>query len=97
MYKELETRYHVARKEHTCIATEWLKDSFENLPLTKSEKLIVEMAIKAKGVIRKGTKYIRQTIFTDQFNDQGEPEVYVYKARLDLHELCQKYGVFDAK
>lgn len=79
-----------ARKDHECMACEWLNNSgyATKEDLTKDEWLAYQLAESNKWTIKKGQKYIRQ-------NNKYDGRVYSFTAIPEIHEICLKYDLYD--
>lgn len=75
-----------ARKEYNCMASEWISNEEHDIfaEMTFSEKKILAKAWREKCKILPGQKYIRQCMKEDG-------ELYTYRARIDMHDICLKY------
>jgi len=79
-----------ARKDHNCMASEWLTDSvysLSELPFTYKEKRAMALARKNRWKIKKGDKYLRATC-------KCEGELYTWKAIPAIHDICLNYDIF---
>ncbi|AUR88986.1 hypothetical protein NVP1137O_31 [Vibrio phage 1.137.O._10N.261.46.B5] len=79
-----------ARKDHDCMACEWLNNSgyATKEDLTSDEWSAYELASENKWKIKKGQKYIRQ-------NNKYEGEVYSFTAIPEIHSICLKYDIYE--
>lgn len=79
----------IARKDHNCMAWKWMNGmcDFDRGVFTFSELRAIAKAKANKGKIRKGEKYIRQSL-----KDSGT--IYTFKAIPELHKICLKYEVY---
>jgi hypothetical protein len=78
----------VARKQHDCMASEWVMNSYGDFKFTFSELRTIAKAKKNSFKIKPGQKYIRQ------FNrDCGD--VWTYTAIPKMHQICIDHGIYD--
>ena len=77
-----------ARKDHGCMAYDWIDNCFDLEDLTPDEQHNFLQAKGNKGMIKKGTKYIRQCL-----NDGGR--LFTFKAIPELHKICLKYDMYE--
>ncbi len=80
----------VARKEHDCLACDWLnKSGYANeADLTPSEWQAYQLAESDCFKIKKGDIYVRQ-------NNKFDGEVYTFKAIPAIHDICIKYDLYE--
>lgn len=79
----------VARKDYCCDAAEWIENAIGYYALS-DEQLAIYEAAKLEGFrILKGTRYSRTQGFFDG-------EFCVFRARLDLDQICRDLGVYEA-
>jgi hypothetical protein len=88
MTEIIEQTEPIARKDHDCMACEWLVNSDIIDYLTFSEKRAVVRAKRNGWKIKKGQQYIRQ------FN-KGCGEVWVFKAIPEIHDICLEYDLYE--
>lgn len=78
-----------AKKFYDCDAYEaWQQAGIQDGELKPDERLVLEGVRADKGKIRAGQRYRRV-----RFNDGNGIEVW--RARLDMDSLCQRYELFD--
>jgi hypothetical protein len=80
----------VARKEHECMACEWLNNSgyATKEDLTEDEWSAYELASLNKWKIKKGERYIRQ-------NNKYDDRIYSFTAIPEIHSICLKYDLYE--
>ncbi|AUR84038.1 hypothetical protein NVP1047O_24 [Vibrio phage 1.047.O._10N.286.55.F2] len=80
----------VARKEHECMACEWLNNSgyATKEDLTEDEWKSYELASSNKWKIQKGQRYIRQ-------NNKYDGYLYAFTAIPEIHSICLKYDLYE--
>ena len=82
------TTIQMASKDYRCGAAEWIDNSGmdeEDFGVVDWE--IIQQARKEKFMILKGTKYIKT-------KGIWEGEWEVFRARIDLDEICKKYDLY---
>lgn len=78
----------IARKDHRCIACEWVFDAGHNIEdFSMREKRLLVKARKNKYKIVKGQKYIRQGNIQDG-------ELYTFKAIPEIHQICLDHDIY---
>ena len=78
----------VARKEYRCQACDWIReDEITGEYYTYAELRKIVKARQEGWRIKKGEKYIKQIL-----NNGGE--LYTYRARPEIHDICLKYDIF---
>lgn len=80
----------IARKEHYCMACEWLNqdDWWHYGTLTFTELRQVVIAKRNNWKIIKGQKYLRQTV-------EFEGDLMVFKAIPEINAICSKYNMYE--
>ena len=79
----------IARKDYACDAAPWIYDGdMTGEYYTFAELRQLVKARKAKWKINKGERYIRQTMKVDG-------EIYTFRARPELHDICLKYSMYE--
>jgi hypothetical protein len=80
----------VARKEHDCMACEWLNNSgyATEQDLTADEWAAYKLAESNKWKITKGQRYIRQ-------NNKYDGEIYSFTAIPEINAICHKYDLYE--
>jgi len=83
-----ETR-PVAQKDYDCDASPWIYNGDMNRDCYEYHELRDIVRAKRDGyMIKKGMRYIKQTL-----KDRGD--IYTFRARLDMHDLCLKYDIYE--
>lgn len=79
-----------ARKEHDCMASEWLNQcgNLRGLTFTFSEWRAIIKARDNNWTIKKGE------VYTNQRNVQ-DGEIFTFKSITAIHEICCKYDYYD--
>lgn len=79
----------IARIYHHCMASEWILEGDPQLPrlLSFSECRALVVARRDNWEIKKGSRYIRQVC-------KYEGELFTFKARPELHEICLKHNLY---
>ncbi len=78
----------VARKEHKCMACEWvLTAGLDIADFSMREKRLLVKAKKNKYKIDKGQKYIRQ-------GNIQYGELYTFKAIPEIHQICLDHDIY---
>ena len=89
MCELLSEREPVAKKDHYCMASEWLTNSgMEPRDMTLSEAKSWVRARQNRYKIIKGQKYVNQSM-----KDGGE--FYTFKAIPEIHKICLRYDLYD--
>lgn len=78
----------IARKDHDCMACEWVRHSGIFEYLTFAEKKAVVRAKRNMYKIKKGQIYIRQ--FNSDCGDK-----WTFKAIPEMHDICLKYDLYE--
>jgi len=79
----------VARKEHECMASDFIINSgWDGDDWTPEEQQDIADARHDNWKIKKGEEYIRQTVKQDG-------EILTFKAKYALHQICIKYDFYD--
>lgn len=77
-----------ARKEHECMACEFiLNNSINGEGFTRPELRALSRARKNKWRIVKGQKYVKQ-------NNKIGSDLYTFKAIQEIHDICVKYEFY---
>lgn len=79
----------VARKEHSCQASHWIREGYGNRPdfLTFSEYRDWIKARNNNFKVQPGEKYIRQT-------NKYEGTIYTWKAIPAIHQICCNHDLY---
>ena len=78
-----------ARKEHDCMACEWVWNTgIDRCGFTRPELRTLSKARKNEWRILKGEKYIRATI-------KDDADIYTFKAIVAVHDICLKYDLYE--
>jgi len=89
MIRVLSESEPVARKEHDCMASEFiLADGVNGFGYSFADLRIIAKAKKNKFKIIKGQKYIRQ-------NNKFDGELYTFKAIPEMHQICLNYDLYE--
>ena len=79
----------IARKQHNCMACEFILNCGVNgFGYTFAELRLIAKAKRNNYNVVKGQKYIRQ-------NNICDGEIYTFKAIPEMHELCLKHDLYD--
>lgn len=76
-----------ARKDHYCMACEWLLNEGEWYRFSFAEKRKIVKAKRNQWKIKKGETYINQRNIFDG-------SIYTYKAITAIHDICIKHDIF---
>jgi len=83
-----KTTTPVAKKDYHCDASEFIGNaSYPDEDYEPEDLAIIEQAKKENNKIKLGTKYIKT-------KGLWEGEWSVFRARIDLDEICRKYGLY---
>jgi hypothetical protein len=85
-----ETTYHIARKVHHCMASEWIinGDLHETFRCcTWEEKKDIIRAKRNNWKIQPGQKYMRQAMV-------WEGKLGTFKAIPEMHDICIEYDLY---
>lgn len=78
----------VARKDYHCQASDWVERAgLEEADYSAEDWATIEKARAENWAIKKGTQYTKT-------EGKWEGEFSVFRARLDLDAICQKYGIY---
>ncbi|AUG84931.1 hypothetical protein MAELSTROM_11 [Pseudoalteromonas phage Maelstrom] len=88
MIEVISEKEPVARKDHDCMACEWINNSWGNFDFTVSELKVIAKA-RANGYrIKRGEKYRSQT-------NKFEGRIYNFKAIPEIDDICLKHDVYE--
>ena len=89
MIRVLSEQTPTARKEHECMASEFIYNlGINGCGYSFAELRIIAKAKRNKYKIIKGQKYIRQ-------NNKYNGELYAFKAIPEMHEICLKHDLYE--
>ena len=79
----------IARKEHDCMSCEFIINSgWSGDDWTPEEQKEVKAALADKWKIKKGERYVRQSVKQDG-------EIHTFRAKEAMHKICIKYDFYD--
>ena len=91
MIEVLSNNYHKARKDYSCDACYWFSEiageRFQ-IDIKLSEAKLWVKAQKDGFKIKKGQRYLRNV-------NKQDGELYTFRARPEIHELCVKYELYE--
>ena len=88
MIEVISEKFPRARKEHDCMACEWINESWGHCTFSMKELRVIAKARKDGFKIKKGDKYINQrNIFDGRF--------YTFRAIPEVHEICIKNNIYE--
>ena len=78
----------IARKDYPCEGAEWIaRAAYPDSEYDADDLAVIKQAKAEGNKILKGTKYIHiKGIFDGEWS--------VFRARIDLHNICEKYGCY---
>lgn len=76
-----------ARKEHVCMASEFVREAMNQGIFTFNEYRDIIKMKRKDWKIKKGEEYLRQGIVSDG-------HVYTFKANLEMDYLCVEYDLY---
>ena len=83
-----EKKEVVARKDHACMACEWLlNDGLGNIEFSISEYRQIVKARRNGWKIKKGQKYLHQVC-------KHDGEIVDFRAIPEINELCWKHEIY---
>jgi hypothetical protein len=84
----LSERRPVAQKDYQCDACNWIFNGDIGREFYEYDELrLIVRARRDKHKIKKGMRYVTQSL-----NDGGE--IFTFRAREDMHDLCLKYDLY---
>lgn len=89
MWEYSETTYPIAKKSYHCEAFDWIDNSgLSQNDFSKEDYKTIKKAQREGNQIKEGTRYI---------NTRGkfDGEFCTCRMRIDLHEICIKYELYE--
>ena len=78
-----------AKKDHDCMACEWLlAQGWDGMGFSRKDLRSISKAKKNNWLIKKGDMYTNQRCKQDG-------EVYTFKAITDIHKICLNHDLYE--